>query len=275
MRRLMLVALFLSGTSLAQDLPPNGGPPLDRPGPHRPDGKAHFLFLSPMGEPFRTEDPDHAWFVGADTNRDGRIDRAEFRADAARFFKVLDRGGDGEIDPDDIDHYENMMVPEIRVPDGPGRSGGERSSGSRRGPQGGGRGGGPRGGGPDGDGPGGRGQPDGGSDSSFGQRGSGKGSQKADMLGRQGAGLYSYLDFPEPITSADTNFNRGIDMAEFERAADQRFALLDRNGDGAIARDELPRINTRVRGGGPGGRPSGPPPGQRPDRQAGNEGDGE
>ncbi|MCU6456004.1 hypothetical protein LPN01_18150 [Sphingomonas sp. A2-49] len=79
-------------------------------------------FISPMGEPFHgTEaapDPERAWFAGADANGDGAITAAEFRADAARVFAMLDRGHDGEIDPDDIDYYESTIAPEVRSRDG-------------------------------------------------------------------------------------------------------------------------------------------------------------
>jgi hypothetical protein len=32
---------------------------------------------------------------------------------------------------------------------------------------------------------------------------------------------------PEPVTSADTNFNRGVSLAEFREAAARRFLALD------------------------------------------------
>ncbi|HEX7849985.1 MAG TPA: EF-hand domain-containing protein, partial [Sphingomonas sp.] len=102
----------------------------------RPRGR---LFISPMGEPFRGPDPIGAWFDGADANRDGALTLAEFVADADRFFLRLDRGHDGEIDPDDIDYYETVLAPEVRA-------GGEGGMTGAR-PSGGGGGGGRRGGG--------------------------------------------------------------------------------------------------------------------------------
>jgi len=75
-------------------------------------------FISPMGQPFHgtdaAPDPERAWFDSADGNRDGTISRAEFQGDASRFFAMLDRKHDGEIDPDDIDYYENTVAPEVR-----------------------------------------------------------------------------------------------------------------------------------------------------------------
>ncbi|RSV41338.1 hypothetical protein CA233_18690 [Sphingomonas sp. ABOLD] len=93
--------LLVSGVAQAQDAP-------------RPRG----LFVSPMGEPFRgTPDgkaPQDAWFDGADADHDGALTLDEFREDAMRWFKVLDRKGDGEIDPADIERYETVLAPEAR-----------------------------------------------------------------------------------------------------------------------------------------------------------------
>ena len=108
--------LLLASGAQAQDGPPppggSGGP--GGPGGPRPRG----LFVSPMGEPFRgTPDgkaPADAWFDGADTNHDGALTLDEFRDDAMRWFKILDRKGDGEIDPADIEYYETVLAPEAR-----------------------------------------------------------------------------------------------------------------------------------------------------------------
>ena len=58
---------------------------------------------------------------------------------------------------------------------------------------------------------------------------------------RLGAGRISYLAIPEPVIYADANFDRGIDRREFKAAAEKRFQLLDRNGDGRLIRAELPK----------------------------------
>lgn len=75
-------------------------------------------FISPMGEPFHSPDAlsgaEH-WFAAADANRDGRLTRDEFRADAARFFAAIDTDHDGDIGPDEITHYETVVAPEIQV----------------------------------------------------------------------------------------------------------------------------------------------------------------
>src|SRR5205085_5950173 len=80
----------------------------------RPVGRP---FISPMGEPFRPTSRDTSglalWVAQADGNHDGRLTLDEMQADADRFFALLDVSHDGEIDPDDIQRYENDVAPEI------------------------------------------------------------------------------------------------------------------------------------------------------------------
>lgn len=99
---LTLFAATLATTALAQ-------------GPSRP--AAPRMFISPSGEPFRPgaqgRDPFDAWFGRVDANHDGRIDRAEFRADAEAFFHRLDLNGDGVIDGFEIANYETNIAPEL------------------------------------------------------------------------------------------------------------------------------------------------------------------
>ena len=231
---------LVAGSGQAQDRP--AGPPLGGPPEHADQahgGKASGrLFISPMGEPFRAaageKNPIDSWFEQADRNHDGALTLAEFEADAARFFVTLDRGHDGEIDPDDIEIYENQIVPEVRVGGGGGRgAGGVRGAGGGRGGH---RGGGGGGGGGGHRGGGGRGGASEGGDQA-------SAPQPAYDSLRQGAARYGFFDYPEPITVADTDFNRGISAKEFEAAADSRFAVLDKNGDGRLTRAELPRFD--------------------------------
>lgn len=250
MRAILMGSLILlagTGSALAQDGRPAGPPP----GEWRPEGPPPGfagpprgpLFISPMGEPFRGTPggpaPHEAWFDGADADHDGALSEDEMLADAARFFALLDQRKDGEIDPDDIERYETVLAPEIRTsgfgggPGGGGRGGG-RGRGGHRGPPG---GGGPGGG--DGEG--------------------GPPSDRDPGLGmKQGAARFGYLDYPEPVTVADRNLNRGVDPAEFAKAASTRFAALDRNHDGKLEKGELPRLrgfgNRPPRDGGKGAR---------------------
>jgi hypothetical protein len=224
-----LIAASIVGGALAQ----NGAPPAPPPGEGRgppPSGRGGPLFISPMGEPFRGTPggpaPHDAWFNGADTNGDGTLDEAEMVADAARFFALLDQRKDGEIDPDDIERYETVLVPEIRVA---GTGGGPAAGRRRRGPGGGG-----------------------------GEGGEGRPTREANA--KQGAARFGYLDYPEPVTVADRNLNRGVDTVEFRKAAEARFAMLDANGDRKIERSELPKLAR-----GFGGRPRRDGKGERRD----------
>jgi hypothetical protein len=72
-----------------------------------------------MGEPFRSgvgqAYPAALWIAAADRNRDGAVDRAEFAADARRFFARIDRDGDGRLVPEEVIAYERDIAPEIAI----------------------------------------------------------------------------------------------------------------------------------------------------------------
>jgi hypothetical protein len=48
--------------------------------------------------------------------------------------------------------------------------------------------------------------------------------------GAMGAGRYAWLNVPEPVVSADSDFNRVIDENEFQQAASRRFDTLAKGG---------------------------------------------
>ena len=64
-----------------------------------------------------------------------------------------------------------------------------------------------------------------------------------DMLGLtgalQGAARYGLLNIPEPVAAADTDFDRGVSLAEFKAAAAKRFELLDSERTGKLTLQEL------------------------------------
>ena len=166
--------------------------------PTAPSHRWTRMFISPMGEPFRPKSRDDDtladWFAQADKNHDGRLTLDEMQQDAERFIATLDVGKDGEIDPDDITRYENVVAPEVIS----GSSYGMMEGQSRR-----------------------------------------AGFIRGGDDQHQGAGRFGLLDLPEPVVSADSNFNRGVSVSEFRQAAAQRFLALDLDHHGYLTLDLL------------------------------------
>ncbi len=188
------------------------------------------VFVSPAGEPLRAEAgapyPVAAWFAGADTDHDGMVTRAEFVADAARFFGLVDTDHSGVIDGFEVSHYEAEIAPEIvRAFQGAGLQGPGRQDAD--GPPRGGRGGGQ-------------------DRSGGGGLGGRRGGPVGGML--QGAAPYGLLNEPQPVMGADSDFDRRISRDEAIRAARSRFTLLDSDGDGRLRLAELPRTPAQGRG---------------------------
>ena len=234
-RRLLVAACLLALGACASD-------DQDQPKPLRPGApgwagrmvpgerlKAVRLFVSPSGQAFRGEDGLRQPVAQADTDHDGSVDLAEFRADALRAFKALDTNGDGVIDGIELQHYEHDVVPEVAsdtFDTGPtaGRSPGGRGSGGggRRGGRGGGGGmGGTRG------------------DTGFGPDLSQPTETRVPGAGLMGAARYSLLNEPEPISAADADLDGKVTQAEWMAITDRRFAKLDHMKTGKLTRDSL------------------------------------
>ncbi|WP_245620046.1 hypothetical protein [Phenylobacterium immobile] len=177
------------------------------------------LFISPCGEPFRVEAPQAypvgAWFAKIDSNNDHALDKAELRADAAAFFKVLDLDHDGVVAGVEITNYEMNIVPEIlgmyraEAPASIIRVQLDDNTPVTRDPMGG--------------------------------RIQDRGPVRDPGLGMEGASAFTFLQEPQPVSASDGNFDRRITAAEFAGAADRRFRLLDRDQDGKLTLAELPR----------------------------------
>jgi Ca2+-binding EF-hand superfamily protein len=183
-------------------------------------GHAWAPFISPMGEPFRarsaTDDTLARWFAQADRNHDGALTPDEMVADAERFFATLDSDHNGEIDPDELAHYEYEIAPDIQVMSKTRRTPGvaaakpERSKHHRR-----------------------------------------PGDEIDDAAlaiggGLQGGARYGLLNIPEPVAAADTDFDRGISLAEFRQAAVARFALLDASHSGRLTLGQLEALRPLI-----------------------------
>lgn len=217
-KALLVLAAVLAPLSAASaqswlGRPKAGGP--EGPGPART-----ALFISPCGEPFRVEAPTPypvaTWFARVDANKDGALDKAELRADAAQFFKVLDLDKDGVVAGVEVSNYEMNIVPEIlgmfRAEADQGRiflAQLDENTEVVRDPMKG--------------------------------RIQERGAVRDPGLGMEGAAGFTFLQEPQPVSASDGNFDRRITAAEFANAADRRFRLLDRNDDGRLTLEELPR----------------------------------
>jgi hypothetical protein len=228
--------------------------------PARAKDPPRTLFISPMGQPFRTDDgaPEAAWFKAADKDGDGKITMTEFQLDASRFFALLDTNKDGVLSPDEIRHYETEIAPEVQTrgfggggDDGSGEApaGGGMGGGGRRGGGMGGMGGGGNMGGGEGMGGmggGGMGGGHGGMGGGGGRRGGGGMSRGGGGSGfappLEGAGRYGYIATPEPVTAADVDFSGTVTRGEFLAAASRRFNMLDVNHDSMLTPRSLPRL---------------------------------
>ena len=164
-------------------------------------------FISPMGEPFRArssvDDALARWFAQADRNHDGVLTADEMRADASRFFARLDSDENGDIDPEELIHYEWEVAPEIQV-----------NSRLRR--------------------------PRGGQHRANDDEQEHRPVTIAGIDGSlQGAARYALLNIPEPVAAADANLDRSITLGEFRQAGIQRFQLLDTSHLGRLSLEAL------------------------------------
>ncbi len=232
-----------------------GGPRGDGPGGPGRDRSGGFggmaLFVSPSGEPFRAPPGDPypvgRWFQAADADHDGKLHRAEFIADAVRFFDSLDLNGDGYIDGQELRRYEHDVVPEMLRggPGGPQARADGSASLFQLAQMSGGMGGGPGGGG------GGRGGHDG-------PRPPESGQQKSDGT-MSGLAPYTFLAEPEPVSASDLSFTGRVRRSDFATRAGQRFEALDTEGRGYLTIDALPKTRAQQMN-------EGRPPGRGPRR---------
>lgn len=190
MRNLALLMIISATAAIAQPAPPK-----------QPPFELGSVYLSLMGEPFRTtttkEYPFRHWFSRADRDEDGAVSRLEFHQDAERFFATLDVDNDRLIDADEISRYEKVVAPPMI------RAAGSAAGGSRRRP-----------------GPSARERPP-----------AGPGGAHPPPM--------DIASIPQPLAMADINFDRRVTTQEFERAASRRFTNYDADKDGKLTAKEL------------------------------------
>jgi len=169
------------------------------------------IFLSPMGEPFRSQPgqtyPSAAWFAGADKDRDGALTHDEFVADALRFFDTLDSSHDGKLTPDEVGHYEAVVAPETSIYSA---------------------------------------RPDDFYDRSRREQDRGAMADSRDYGGPMGAGRYAWLNVPEPVAAADQDVDRVVTRDEFATAAATVFARLDVLNRKSLRLSDLPRTPQQI-----------------------------
>ena len=214
--RLLSLPILAPSISLAQGLVEGGTP---------------NTFISPCGEPFRAKRgapyPVVDWFHQVDKDNDGKIQRAEFNADAEAFFKVLDRNRDGVLSPYEVNYYELKIAPEVvgvkvqaqRLPferedarlwlaqfGGPGGGGVPPAAPPQHEP-------------------------------------SSPSSPTPDISADQTAGAspYSFFDEPEPVATADVHFRGVISKDDFITLSNTHFDTLDRAELGYLTLENLPK----------------------------------
>lgn len=198
------------------------------------------VFISPFGQPFRAKNgapyPVVNWFKQADKNADGKIEKAEFLADASFFFDALDVNKDGVLDPMEVQRYEHRIAPEIlgfRVEISENRT--RRVAGLHGGrlwlAQGGPAGQGVMGALP----PGAVEAPD---DTTP------KVPHSIDES-HNGASPFSFFDQPEPVTAADMEFDGYIKKKNFLRLAGVHFQSLDPKDLGYLTLASLPKTHVQ------------------------------
>lgn len=220
----MAVTFFTFGPAHGQGVPV---------GPPNHGSFQNTLFVSPAGEPFRSdlsetnEHPIDLWFTAVDRDGDATLSLEEFRDDFKVTFAKYDEDGNEQIDAFEVRHYETQIFPEIMTPTigGFGRSrsksaGSSRQRGGRTGDRG---------------GKGGRG--------GKGRSENSKQSTSARPVG--GAARFGLLPIYHPLLDADSDISWRVSIAEFMKAADDRFRLLDTNQTGTLTlgalKEKLPK----------------------------------
>ncbi len=106
----------------------DGAPPAPPPAPVSPNGEPLVGASGASGTPSCAAALPQ-WFAAADRDHDGSLDEAEFIADAARWFAVMDANGDGVVTPDELTQLRLKLMPPVIAPESTQR---ERAEERRR-----------------------------------------------------------------------------------------------------------------------------------------------
>ena len=197
----LLIAVSLASMADAHQAPPRpaGQPPVP-------------VYLSLMGEPFRGEPrgptPLAAWFEVADRSHDGRVSLEEMLEDAARFFRTLDTDGNGTISPIEMARYETDIAPaRVRFDGGlkPFRSADKSDNAGFNASD---------------------------------DRASERDLRRSFGPGRNIRDL-RFLEVPQPVMMADSDFDQRVSADEFATMAAKRFKANDKNRGGFLEPSEL------------------------------------
>ena len=182
------------------------------------------VFIAPMGKPFRAKlgaaYPVGDWVKAADKNADGKVDHAEFMADADAFFDNLDLNHDGALSSYEVAIYEHNIAPEIlgynvAMSDLrgaralPGHDGGRLWLAQMASPQ-------------------------------VGLDQPNEATAHVEAV-PEGAAPFSFLEVPEPLSGADVDFSGIILKENYLKLANRRFDKLDRDQDGYLVLAKLPK----------------------------------
>ncbi|MBW8880074.1 MAG: hypothetical protein JF615_01245 [Asticcacaulis sp.] len=205
----LTLSLLAAGAASAQFGPP---PPPD--GGVIGTGFGQNVFFSPAGQPFRAPGsqpyPLAAWFAQADADKDGKISHEEFLNDSMAFFDKLDLNHDHYVNSPENTNYETAIAPEITRMDP--RIAQPKQRVYQRDPD------------------------------------NGVTDPTAGRYVKQivGASQYGLIDEPQPVRAADANIDFRVSIDEWLTASQQRFSILDVNGDDAITLDELPKTPAQL-----------------------------
>ncbi|MFT4089520.1 MAG: hypothetical protein QM645_02220 [Asticcacaulis sp.] len=207
---LILATTLMAGSAAAQMPPPPKAAEGDAPPSGRVAGQS--VFFSPSGEVFKSPlgeaYPTAVWFAAADTDQDGALSREEFQADAMRFFAIVDVDGNKVISSQENSRYEQELAPEIL-----GFSPLVKQPRVRQ------------------------------------RESTDRATEpwtQSYQARVQGAAQFSLINEPQPIRAADRNFDFRITEDEWIKATTARFNLLDRNKDGKLTLDELPKTPLQI-----------------------------